>query len=181
MSEPIQDRFWGYLVEFDNVDSAVDAAQSVYDEGYRQIDAYSPYPVEELSEAIGFHKTKLPMIVLAAGIIGAIVGFGLQYWVSVIEYPINVAGRPMNSWPQFIPITFEMTILFAAFTAVLAMLALNGLPRPHHPVFNAPNFKLASRDRFFVAIKGDDPIFDRAGTRTFLEGLGGKLVEVEDE
>ena len=181
MAEPVVDRFWGYLVQFENVDDAVDAAKAVHGEGYRRIDAYSPYPVHELWDAIGFHRTKLPMIVLAAGIVGALTGYGLQYWVSVIEYPINIGGRPFNSWPQFIPITFELTILFAAFSAVLGMLALNGLPRPHHPVFNAPNFKLASRDRFFVAIKADDPKFDREKTRQFLEGLGGKLVEIEDD
>jgi len=181
MAQLPADRFWGYLVEFDTVDSVVDAAHKVHAAGYRRTDAYSPFPIEELSEAIGFHRTKLPLIVLIGGIVGALAGFGLQYWVAVIEYPINVGGRPLNSWPHFIPITFELTVLCAAFSAVLGMLALNGLPRPHHPVFNCPNFKLASRDRFFIAIKADDPIFDRERTREFLAGLGGTLAEVEDE
>lgn len=181
MQSPRPDRVWGLLAEFGTADGVVDAAHRVHDEGYRRIDAYSPYPIEELSEAIGFHRTKLPLIVFAGGVIGAITGFGLQYWTAVVDYPLNIGGRPLNSWPQFIPITFEMTILVAALTAVLAMLALNGLPRPHHPVFNAPNFKLASRDRFFIAIKADDPKYDPRTTREFLESLGGKVVEVEDD
>ncbi|HSH14483.1 MAG TPA: DUF3341 domain-containing protein, partial [Verrucomicrobiae bacterium] len=127
--------------------------------------------LEGLSEAIGFHHTRLPMIVLGGGIIGCLVGFGLQYWSSVHYYALNIGGRPLNSWPAFVPITFEMTVLIASLSAVLGMLALNGLPMPYHPVFNVDRFAFASRDRFFLAIEATDPKFDRGATRKFLEGL----------
>ncbi len=145
-------------------------------EGYRRIDAYTPFPIEGLAEAIGFHYNRLPLLVLIGGLAGAAGGFGLQYWVAAITYPINVGGRPFNSWPSFIPVTFEMTILLAALTAVLGLLALNGLPMPYHPVFNVPRFALATRDRFFLCIEATDPRFDREGTRRFLEGLGPREV-----
>ncbi len=172
---------YGLLAEFGQTGEIVTAAEKAYEEGYRDLDAYTPFPIEELSEAIGFHKTRLPLIVLIGGLTGCIGGFMLQYWVSVIEYPLNVGGRPFNSWPSFIPITFEMTILLAAFATVFGMLALNGLPRPHHPVFNAPSFRLASRDRFFLCIEAKDPLFDLEKTRGFLERLGGSVTEVEDD
>jgi hypothetical protein len=169
---------YGLLAEFEDATSIVEAARRVHHAGYRKMDAFSPYALEELSEAIGFHRTRLPLIVLVGGIVGGLSGFMLQYWVHVIEYPLNIGGRPMNSWPSFIIITFEMTILFAAFSAVLGMLALNGLPRPHHPLFNAPSFKLATQDRFFLCIQSKDPKFDRRETRHFLEELGGKVTDV---
>ena len=140
------------------------------------MDGYSPFPIDGLAEAIGFHRTRVPLIVLIGGIVGCLGGFFLQYLASVIDYPINVGGRPLNSWPAFIPITFEITILAAAATAVLGMLALNGLPQPYHPVFNAPRFALATRDRFFLCIEATDPRFDSEATRRFLEGLGAKEV-----
>jgi hypothetical protein len=158
----------------------VEAARAAYDAGYRRMDGYSPYPMEELSEALGQHHSPLPRIVLAGGIFGLLLGFGLEYWASVVEYPMNIGGRPFNSWPAFIVPAYETTILFAALGAVLGMLALNGLPEPYHPVFNVPGFALASRDKFFLCIEADDPRFDREGTRAFLAGLGeSEVSEVE--
>ena len=171
---------YGLMAEFDNPTDVVEAARATYDAGYRRINAYSPYPIEELSEAIGFHRTRLPIIVLVGGIIGGLIGYGLQYYVAVIDYPLNVGGRPLHSWPSFIPITFEMTILFAAFSAVFGMLALNKLPQPYHPVFNAERFALASRDRFFLVIEARDPKFDHDRARMFLLSLNPKeVVDVE--
>ena len=173
-------RLHGLLAEFESPDDLVHAAERVHAEGYRRTDAYTPFPVEGLAEAIGFHKNRLPLLVLIGGVVGALVGFLSQYWAAVIDYPINVGGRPLNSWPSFIPVTFEVTILVAALTTVLGMLALNGLPMPYHPVFNVPRFALASRDRFFLCIEAADPRFDRVGTRQFLESVQAKEVaEVE--
>ena len=162
---------YGLMAEFDNPTELVAAAHAARREGYRRMDAYSPIPIEELHEAIGFHHTKLPLIVLIGGIVGGLAGYGLQYWASAIEYPLNIGGRPFNSWPAFVPITFELTILGAALSAVFDMLALNGLPMPYHPVFNAPRFALASRNRFFLCIESRDPKFDRDDTQRFLERL----------
>jgi hypothetical protein len=162
---------YGLMAEFESPTALVAAANAARLEGYRRMDAYSPIPIEELHEALGFHHTKLPMIVLFGGLVGGLGGYGHQYWTSVIDYPLNVGGRPLHSWPQFIPVTFETTILGAALAAVLGMLALNGLPMPYHPVFNAPRFALASRNRFFLCIESRDPRFDRDGTQRFLEGL----------
>ncbi|MGH9349224.1 MAG: DUF3341 domain-containing protein [Vicinamibacterales bacterium] len=162
---------YGLMAEFDNPTALVAAAHAARLAGYRNMDAYSPIPIEELHEALGFHHTKLPMIVLAGGLIGGLAGYGLQYWSQVIAYPLNVGGRPLHSWPSFIPVTFETTILGAALAAVLGMLALNGLPMPYHPVFNAPRFALASRNRFFLCIEATDPAFDAEATHRFLESL----------
>ena len=162
---------YGLVAEFDNPTALVVAANAARIEGYRRIDAYSPIPIEELHEAIGFHHTKLPLIVLMGGIFGGLAGYGLQYWSAVIAYPMNIGGRPLHSWPSFIPVAFETTILGAALAAVLGMLALNGLPMPYHPIFNAPRFALASRSRFFLCIESRDPKFDRDGTQRFLESL----------
>jgi hypothetical protein len=169
-------RTYGLLAEFEAPEDLVSAAARAYADGYRHMDAHTPFPVHGLAEAIGFHTNCVPLLVLIAGIIGAGLGFFSQYWASVIDYPINVGGRPLNSWPAFIPITFEVTILVAALTAVLGMLALNGLPQPYHPVFNAPRFALATRDRFFLCIEATDPRFDPMATRAFLEGLGAREV-----
>jgi Alternative complex III, ActD subunit len=167
---------YGLMAEFDNPTDIVAAARRVHEEGYRKIDAFSPFPIEELSEAIGFHRNRLPMIVLIGGILGCVGGFALCYWASVHAYPLNVGGRPLNSWPSFIPVTFETTILVAALSAVFGMLALNGLPQPYHPVFNAPRFELASRNAFFLLIEAKDPRFDVEATRAFLDSLGPKEV-----
>ena len=167
---------YGLMAEFDNPTDVVEAARATYDAGYRKINAYSPYPIEELAEAIGFHSTRLPLIVLIGGIIGGLAGYLLQYYTHVIDYPLNVGGKPLNSWPAFIPSTFETTVLGAGLSAVFGMLALNGLPEPYHPVFNTPNFALASRDRFFLLIEAIDPKFDREKTRLFLLSLGAREV-----
>lgn len=167
---------YGYLAEFHDGDELLAAAKSSRAAGYTVMEAYTPVPMEEVAHTLGF-RTSLPWIVLAGGVLGACVGFGLQYWTSVIDYPMNIGGRPLNSWPSFIVVTFEMTILFAAASAVLGMLWLNGLPQPYHPVFNVPAFELASRNRFFLMILSRDPQFDMAGTKSFMDGLGGLSVK----
>jgi Protein of unknown function (DUF3341) len=171
---------YGLMAEFPDPGSVVEAARRVREAGYRKVDAFSPYPIEELSEALEFHKSKLPLLVLIGGGMGLVGGYGLQYWTSVIDYPLNIGGRPYHSWVAFIPPTFETTILVAALTAVLGMLALNGLPEPYHPVFNVPRFALASKDRFFICIEATDPKFDLDATSRFLASLGPRVVsEVE--
>jgi hypothetical protein len=169
-------RLYGVMAQFDNPSALVAAARETYAAGYRRINGYSPFPIEELSDAIGFKRTTLPLIVLAGGIIGAVGGFFMQYWMEVIDYPINVGGKPFNSWPAFIPITFECTVLCAAFAAVFGMLALNKLPQPYHPVFNAPNFALATRDSFFLVIEAKDPKFDHDEAMRFLQSLEAREV-----
>ena len=172
---------YGLMAEFDSPADLLDAAGRAYEEGYRRMDAYTPFPVHGLAEALGFRRTRLPLLVLFGGIAGCVGGYGLQYWISAIDYPLNIGGRPLNSWPAFIPVTFELTILVAALAAVLGMLALNGLPMPYHPVFNVPEFELASRNRFFLCIESRDPKFNIDGTRAFLESLGAREVTtVED-
>jgi hypothetical protein len=171
-----QPSIYGLMAEFETPADLVAAAHRAREEGYRRVDGYTPFPIEGLAEAIGFHHSRLPLVVLIGGIAGCIGGYLLQYYISVISYPLNVGGRPFHSWPSFIPVTFEMTILVAALAAVVGMLALNGLPMPYHPVFNVSRFALATRDRFFLCIEATDPLFDREGTRRFLEGLGPRGV-----
>jgi hypothetical protein len=167
---------FGLMAEFDDPNTLVAATRRAYAEGFRKMDAYSPFPIEELTEALHLHSTRVPLITLIGGIVGACAGYGLEYWVSAIAYPINVGGRPLHSWPAFIPVTFETTVLFAALSAVIGMLALNGLPHPYHPVFNVPRFAMATRDRFFLCIEAADPRFDQAATRKFLEALSPREV-----
>jgi len=162
---------YGLMAEFDDPNALVLAAQRARQAGYRRMDAYSPFPIEELHEALEMPQSRLPLIVLIGGLAGCIGGFALQYWVSAIENPWNVGGRPLFSWPAFVPIIFECTILVAALSAVLGMLALNGLPMPYHPVFNVPRFALASRNRFFLCIEARDAQFDLEQTRSFLQTL----------
>ena len=171
-------RVYGLLAEFQQPEDLLAAAAAARSAGFRRMDAYTPFPVHGLSEAIGFHHTRLPLIVLLGGVAGAVLGFALQYWYEVFHYPMNIGGRPHNSWPAFIVPTFEMTILCAAFAAVPGMLALNGLPQPYHPLFNVPSFELASRSHFFLCIEARDPKFDLDATRDFLEGLGPMSIAV---
>ena len=171
---------YGLMAEFENSEELLRAAQCAREVGYCRMDAYSPFPVEGLADAVGFHSTRVPLICLIGGLIGCFGGFYLQYWPNVIGYPLNIGGRPYNSWPQFIPITFELTILCAGLATVFGMLALNGLPTPYHPVFNAPRFELATRNRFFLCIQARDPRFDLQKTKEFLTSLKAKEVsEIE--
>jgi hypothetical protein len=165
-------RLYGLMAEFETPGRLIAATTQARAAGYRRMDAYAPYPIEDLTHALGHHRSRLPLLVLIGGLLGCAAGLGLQWWVNNVAYPLNIGGRPVSSWPAFIPVTFEMTILFASLTAVLGMLALNGLPRPYHPVFNAPRFSAASRDRYFLCIEAADPRFDVWGTRSFLEEMG---------
>ncbi len=167
---------YGMMAEFDSASDLVAAARRTHEEGYHKIDAYSPFPVEGLAEEIGFRKNGVPLVVLIGGLLGCMSGYALQYWISAVSYPINVGGRPYNSWPAFIVVTFEMTILFAGLAAVFGMLALNGLPMPYHPVFNVPRFAFATRDRFFLIIFSSDAKYDAVATRAFLETLGPRSI-----
>jgi Alternative complex III, ActD subunit len=170
----------GLMAEFSDPGELVTAAERTRTAGYTRFDCYTPFPIEELAEAMGQHHSRLPLLVLIGGILGMVGGFALCYWTSVISYPIIVGGRPFNSWPSFIPITFETTVLSAALFAVLGMLGLNGLPMPYHPVFNVPRFALASRDRFFLCIEANDPKFDIDETWAFLSRMQPRQVSQVD-
>lgn len=169
-------KLYGLLAEFESPESLVAAADRARKEGYCAMDAHTPFPVEGLAEALELPKSRLPLIVFSGGITGLLTGYLLQYYASVISFPLNIGGRPPHSWPAFIPITFELTILFAAISALLGMLALNGLPMPHHPLFAVPAFDRASRTGFFLAIEARDPLFERERTRQFLAGSGASEV-----
>lgn len=174
-------RMYGLMAEFETPEAVVAAARRTHAEGYRRVDAFSPIPVEGLAEAIGFHWTSLPIVVFVGGLLGGSTGFGMCWYANVISFPLNIGGKPFNSWPMWIPITFELTILGAALCAVFGMLAMNGLPTPYHPTFNVERFALASSDRFFLCIKARDKKFDLAQTKQFLESLNPQGVfEVED-
>jgi Protein of unknown function (DUF3341) len=172
----------GVIGEFDSPEQVLNAARKAYEAGYRRLEAYTPFPIEGLSEAIGFRRTLVPLITLIGGVGGGLTGFGLQYWASAITYPMNIGGRPLNSWPAFIPVTFELTILGASLFAVVGMLALNKLPRPHHPVFNVERFVHASTDKFFLCIESHDPKFNLTESARFLQSVNAQHVtEVKDE
>jgi hypothetical protein len=167
---------YGMMAEFDSPTDLVAAAHRTHAAGYQKIDAYSPFPIEGLAEAIGFRKNRVPLVTLIGGLIGGLTGYLMQYWISTIDYPVNVGGKPYHSWPAFIVVTFEMTILFAGISAVFGMLALNGLPMPYHPVFNVPRFAFATKDRFFLIVFSSDPRYSSSETRAFLEGLGPRSI-----
>ena len=173
---------FGLMAEFEEHEQVLAAAERAYKEGYREMDAFSPFPVEGLAEALGHHYTAVPLFTLLGGIAGGLGGYFMEWYSMGKLYPLNVGGRPLNSWPNFIPITFELTVLIAALSALVAMFALNRLPEPHHPVFNVPEFRRASIDRFFLCIQADDPKFHREATWKFLESLEPcSLSEVRDE
>lgn len=172
---------YGLIAEFDNPTDLMKAARETYAAGYRHIDAYTPYPIEELADVIGFRKSGVPLICLLGAILGGLSGYLLQYWINNISYPLNIGGRPFHSWPAFIVVTFEMTILFGGLAAAIGMLGLNGLPSPYHPVFNHPRFSTVSRDRFFLCIEAADPQFDPENTRQFLSGFNAvEIAEVPE-
>lgn len=162
---------YGLMAEFDKATALQEAAQAARDAGYTQVDAFSPFPIEGMSPLVGLPRARLARVVFAGGLLGLLAGLGMQYYATVIDYPLNIGGRPLASWPSYIPVTFELVILFAAVAAVLGMLALNGLPMPYHPVFNVPAFAAASRDRFFLLVEAADPQFDLHATRAFLSAL----------
>ena len=167
---------YGMMAEFDSATALVEAARKTHEAGYRKIDAYSPFPVEELAEAIGFHTNRVALVTLIGAIVGGLTGYLMQYWMNGVNYPVIVGGKPPHSWPAFVPITFEMTILFGGISAVLGMLALNGLPMPYHPVFNVPRFAMATKDRFFLIVFSTDPKYNPATTRAFLESLAPRSI-----
>lgn len=177
MTQPSQTgSLYGLMAEFAEPSDLVAAAKAAHAAGYRRLDAYSPFPIEEVSEAIGFHHTAMPFIVLFGGAVSGLLGFLMQYFIAVDSYPLNVGGRPLDSWPSFIVVTFEMTILGGALSGAIGMLAANGLPKPYHPVFNVAEFARASQDAFFLCIEARDPQFDRERTRAFLDALRPLMV-----
>ncbi len=172
---------YGLLAEFDEPQALLEAARSARAAGYRLMEAYTPFPVEEISEVIGARRLWVPLIVLVGGICGGLGGFFMQYYAAGLHYPLNIGGRPLWSWPAFIPITFELTVLVGALSGALGMLALNGLPQPYHPVFNVERFKRATQNGFFLCVQAADPKFDRERTREFLAGLHARAVfDVKD-
>jgi Protein of unknown function (DUF3341) len=168
---------WGMLAEFESPQQLVSAAKRAHEQGYRQMDAYTPFPVPEVSEALGSHKNRVPLLCLLGGLMGGGTAYALQYWVATMAFPINVGGRPLHSWPSFIPVTFEMTVLFASFGAFFGMWALNGLPKLFHPIFNVERFAAASRNRFFLCIESSDPQFELHSVRAFLMSLEPQSIE----
>lgn len=167
---------YGLMAEFDTPGEIVKAARLATEAGYKRVDAYTPFPIEELAEALEFHHNGVPLVVLVGGILGCVSGYLMQWWIATVSYPVNIGGRPYHSWPAFIVVTFEMTILFAVLAAVFGMLALNGLPMPYHPVFNVPRFAFATKDRFFLIIFARDAKYDAVKTRAFLESLNPQSI-----
>ena len=167
---------YGLTAEFETPSALVSATRAAHDKGYRKLDAYSPFPIEELNDVLHLHRNKLPLIVLLGGITGGLTAYLMQYYITVWDFPINIGGRPLHSWPSYIIITFELTVLFAAISCVLGLLGLCGLPMPYHPMFNVPRFASASRNRFFLCIEAADPMFDATRTAEFLESLEPKEV-----
>lgn len=173
---------YGLLAEFRDPEALRSAARGVTEAGYRRVDAYTPFPVEGLAEALGFYRSRMPLVALLGGLAGCALGYGLQWWTTAVEYPINVGGRPLHSWPAFVPVTFEVTILVAALSTVLGMLGLNGLPRPHHPLFAIPSFQRASQDGYFLCIEARDPAFHETTSRRLLLDLGAlEVIDVPQQ
>ncbi|MFI5181959.1 MAG: DUF3341 domain-containing protein [Thermoanaerobaculia bacterium] len=171
----------GVMAEYATPGDLVAAAKAVRTAGWRKVDAYTPFPIEALNDVLDLHHSKVPLVVLGGGIVGLVAGYGMQYWMSVVDYPLNIGGRPFHSWVAFIPPTFETTVLFAGIAAVVGMIVLNGLPRPYHAVFNNPRFSAASRDRYFLVLTADDPMFDAARATTALRGTNAlDVTEVEE-
>ncbi|MXY49447.1 MAG: DUF3341 domain-containing protein [Gemmatimonadetes bacterium] len=177
---PAQPKLRGLVAEFENEEAVVEATQKTVDAGYHHIETYTPYPLDELLDIQHLHKNKVALVILIGGLTGCAVGFFMQWFASVIHYPINVGGRPLNSWPAFIPVMFECTVLFASFAALIGMMVMNKLPRPNHPLFDIERFRYATQDRFFLCIEAEDPYFEKDATRQFLEELNPHEVnEVE--
>jgi hypothetical protein len=169
---------FGLAAEFEGHDKLLRAAEKAHEHGYRKMDAYAPFPVDGLAEALG-KRNRVPLLVLLGGIIGGAGAYYMEWYANMVSYPINIGGRPMHSWPAFIPITFELTVLCAALTAFFGSLSTSGLPKPYHPMFNLPEFERASQDRFFLCIEARDAIFDPKRTRGFLQSLNPlKVAEV---
>ena len=173
MTRPL---LYGLMAEFETPEQLIEATRRAREAGYRKMDAYTPFPIEELGDILHARSTWIPLIILGGGITGCVGGFALQYWVSAIAYPLNIGGRPLDSWAAFVPVSFELTILLASLAAVLGMLAMNGLPMPYHPVFNVGRFARASQDRFFLVIEAKDRYFKYDKTREFLIQLGAREV-----
>ena len=166
-----EDRLYGIAAEFDDPGSLIDAVKLVRESGYRKVETYTPYPIHEVEEILeSGPERRLPRLVLAGGILGTLTAWSMQFYIAVFDYPINVGGRPLNSWPSFIVIMFELTILFASLTAFFGCLALCGLPLPHHPMFNLSRFGLASKNRFFLCVEATDPHFDARNISDILAG-----------
>jgi hypothetical protein len=179
-TEPADPRLYGLMAEFTSPEQLLRATERVHELGYRRIDAFSPAPIHGLSEALGFHHTRVSLVVLIGGLTGAVSGYALQYYMAALAYVHNTGGKPVHSWPAFIPITFELTVLFGALSAVIGMIVMNRLPRPYHPVFNVPRFALASDDRFFLCIEAHDPKFELNETRRLLQNLDAyEVTEVD--
>ncbi len=168
---PVRPTLYGLLAEFEDHNALVHAAERAYGDGYRRMDAYSPFPIEEVWEALHFRRTRMPLVMFVGGLLGCVGAFFMEYYCAVISYPINIAGRPLNSWPSWVPVMFELTVLISALSGVFGLLALCGLPQPYHPLFNVPRFAHASRDGFFLCVEARDPKYDKDLTRQLLEGL----------
>jgi hypothetical protein len=176
-----QTSLWGLLVEFDSPDTLVAAAEEVRIAGFTRWDAHTPFAVHGLDGAMGIRRTRLPVLVALGGTAGVLGGILLQWWTNAVDYPFLISGKPLFSLPANIPVAFETTILLSALTALFGMLASNGLPQLHHPLFASRRFRRATDDRYFISVESADPLFDRVRTRAFLESLGGVGVEEVEE
>ena len=174
--QAVKPPIYGLLAEFDTPTEIVVAARKAHAEGYRRMDAYSPFPVEGLAESIGFAHNRVALVCLIGGLLGLATAYVLQYWINYIAYPLNIGGRPFHSWPSFIIVTFELTILFGGLSAAIGMIVMNGLPLPYHPIFNVESFSAASRDKFFLCIEAADPKFERESTHAFLSSLDPRAI-----